>query len=129
MPHATMTGPRSLSDLEGYTPDFRQGFIEALDQCEGTDCESGTSNSECTEMCGIGATICAAETTTCEECLGSDASKQYSWSAVDSTCYGSCMFAPANASCYKEGRNLRCFCLQGYQYHACHECSGLKPLF
>lgn len=104
---------RSLSDPEGYTPDFCQGFAEALDQCKGTNCESCTSNSECTwfaelgyceTMCGMngcGATICAAETTTCEECLGSDASKQYSWSPVDSTCYESCMFAPADAPCYQ----------------------------
>lgn len=104
---------RSLSDPEGYTPDFCQGFAEALDQCQGKDCQSCTSNSECTwfaelgyceTMCGMngcGATICAAEITTCEECLGSNASKQYSWSPADSSCYESCVFAPADAPCYK----------------------------
>ena len=61
MPHATMTGPRSLSDLEGYTPDFCQGFVESLDQCEGTDCESCTSNSECTWFAelGVNGKLCA----------------------------------------------------------------------
>ena len=91
-----------------------------IEKCsDGYDCESCLSNSECTwfadhgyggyceTMCGMegcGAFVCAAEIDTCEACLGgpgTDASGQYSWSPYTNECVEDCMFAPADAPCFK----------------------------
>ena len=118
---------KSSADPSGYDPTICSDISDSptpsptiglpIDQCsEGWDCESCLSNSECTwfadlgyceTMCGqlgCGAFVCAAEITTCEECLGgsgTDASGQYSWSPYTNECVEDCMFAPADAPCFK----------------------------
>ena len=51
-------------------------------------------------MDGCGASTCAADISTCSECLGQLQHRQNAWSPDDSTCYESCMDAPADAACF-----------------------------
>ena len=113
---------KSSLDPTGYDPSICEEIANTIDQCsDGHDCESCLSNSECTwfaelgyceTMCGqhgCGASVCAAEITTCEECLGgsgTDASGQYSWSPYTNECVEDCMFAPADAPCFKAKSSL-----------------------
>ena len=108
---------KSSQDPTGYDPSICEEIANTVDQCSGaTDCESCLSNSECTwfadlgyceTMCGLhgcGAFVCASEINTCEECLGgtdTNASGQYSWSPWTNECVEHCMFAPADAPCFK----------------------------
>lgn len=110
-----------------------------IEKCsDGYDCASCTSNSDCTwfadlgyceTMCGqlgCGATVCAAEITTCEECLGgsgTDASGQYSWSPYTNECVEDCMFAPADASCFKAKSS---YDPSGYDPSICDEIKDMK---
>jgi hypothetical protein len=55
-------------------------------------------------MNGCGASVCAADLYTCNDCLGgvgTDSSGQYSWSPYTNECVEDCMHAPADAPCYK----------------------------
>lgn len=55
-------------------------------------------------MEGCGATICPSRIFNCEDCLaleGSDAAGQYAWVPETNECVGTCLDAPADASCYQ----------------------------
>jgi hypothetical protein len=97
-------------DDDAYMPPTVEYCIDAL------DCESCLRNSKCTwfadigycetgcGMAGCGAQVCAAEINTCKKCLGgpgTSASGQYSWSPYTNECVEDCIFAPADAPCYK----------------------------
>lgn len=132
---------KSSDDPSGYGPEICFEISESptpsptislpIDQCsDGWNCESCTSNSECTwfadlghceTMCGqlgCGATVCSAEITTCEECLGGNSAGQFSWSPYTSECVEDCMFAPADAPCFK-GKTS--YSSSGYGPEVCSE--------
>jgi len=57
----------------------------------------------CEEGCGMdgcGASFCAADASSCRQCLGLDAKNQYAWSPDTNECVASCMDAPADAACF-----------------------------